>query len=109
MLARKKSLIHSFRESLKTKARTAARSSRKRMKQMRPEKNLSRQMFSRSAPTQPANPRMKETPPTIRTNHTGSKPCDRVTWVRSDSIPFSLQAQNPMAINPAPANQNKML
>lgn len=45
-------------------------------------------MFSLSAPTQPAKPRVKVTPPTARTNHTGSKPCIRVTWVRSSRTPF---------------------
>ena len=45
-------------------------------------------MFSLRAPTQPAKPRMKVTPPTTRTNQTGSKPCSWVTWVRSNRIPW---------------------
>lgn len=49
--------------------------------------NFSRQMFSLSAPTQPANPRTKVMPPTARTNQTGSNPWSRVTWVRSTSTP----------------------
>lgn len=44
-------------------------------------------MFSLRAPTQPAKPRMKVTPPTTRTNQTGSNPCSWVTWVRSSRIP----------------------
>lgn len=36
--------------------------------------NLSRKEFSRSAPMQPANPRMNITPPTTKKSHTGSKP-----------------------------------
>lgn len=50
--------------------------------------NLSKQMFSLRAPTQPAKPRVKVTPPTTRTNQTGSKPCIRVTWVRSSRTPL---------------------
>lgn len=51
--------------------------------------NLSRQMFSLRAPTQPAKPRVKVTPPTTRTNQTGSNPCRRVTWVRSSRTPLN--------------------
>lgn len=36
--------------------------------------NLSRNVFSRSAPMHPANPRMNITPPTTMKSQTGSKP-----------------------------------
>ncbi len=49
--------------------------------------NLRRQMFSLRAPTHPANPKMKVTVPTTSTPQTGSKPCRRVTCVKSDKTP----------------------
>lgn len=91
-------------------------------------------MFSLRAPTQPAKPRINVIPPTTRTSQTGSKPCSRVTWVKSNKTPythmwksqqhvvieptamvtsserssltFSLQAQNPAAMKAAPASCN---
>lgn len=50
--------------------------------------NFSRQMFSLRAPTQPAKPSVNVIPPTTSTNQTGSKPCSRVTWVKSIRMPF---------------------
>lgn len=35
---------------------------------------MSRKVFSRRAPMQPAKPRMNMTPPTTMKSHTGSKP-----------------------------------
>ena len=62
-------------------------------------------MFSLRAPTQPAKPRMKVTPPTTRTNQTGSKPCSWVTWVRSNRIPCKTKQNssvNQETIRPVP-------
>lgn len=49
----------------------------------------SRQMFSLSAPTQPANPRMNVTMPTSRNTHTGSNPWRLVTLVKSNNTPYT--------------------
>lgn len=51
-------------------------------------------MFSLSAPTHPAKPKIKVTVPTTSTPQTGSKPCRRVTCVRSDSTPCRTQEIN---------------
>lgn len=50
--------------------------------------NFSRQMFSLSAPTQPANPKVNITIPTTKTSTTGSRPWRPVTFVRSDNTPW---------------------
>lgn len=49
--------------------------------------NLSRNVFSRSAPMHPANPRMNITPPTTMKSHTGSKPPRSVMEEMFDSTP----------------------
>lgn len=50
--------------------------------------NLSRKVFSLSAPMQPAKPRMNITPPTTMKSHTGSKPPRSVIDDRLDSTPW---------------------
>lgn len=50
--------------------------------------NLSRKVFSLSAPMQPAKPRMNMTPPTTMKSHTGSKPPRSVMDDRLDSTPW---------------------
>lgn len=59
-------------------------------------------MFSLRAPTQPAKPSVNVTPPTSNTNQTGSKPCSRVTWVRSIKMPFKhkrhVKSNNPYPV-----------
>lgn len=50
--------------------------------------NFKRQIFSRKAPTQPAKPSTNITPPTNKIRNTGSKPCRRVIFDRSDSTPW---------------------
>lgn len=49
--------------------------------------NLSREVFSLSAPIQPAKPRMNMTPPTTMKSHTGSKPPRSVMVDRLASTP----------------------
>lgn len=49
--------------------------------------NLSRNVFSRSAPMHPANPRMNITPPTTMNSQTGSKPPRSVMEEMFDSTP----------------------
>lgn len=49
--------------------------------------NLSRNVFSRSAPMHPANPRMNITPPTTMKSQTGSKPPRSVMEEMFDSTP----------------------
>lgn len=50
--------------------------------------NLSRKVFSLSAPMQPAKPKMNMTPPTTMKSHTGSKPPRSVIDDRLDSTPW---------------------
>lgn len=50
--------------------------------------NLSRKVFSLSAPIQPAKPRTNMTPPTTIKSHTGSKPPRSVMDDRLDSTPL---------------------
>ena len=48
---------------------------------------MSRKVFSRSAPMQPAKPRTNMTAPTTMKSHTGSKPPRSVMDDRLDSTP----------------------
>lgn len=136
MLLLMKKLSWSLIQSLKTKARTPAVSSRKKMiprntencngkkkekkhaqfsefiiprpwgwlRNLRNENrfllswwgkrtNLSRKEFSRSAPMQPANPRMNITPPTTRKSQTGSKPPRSVMEEMLERTPWSEQKE----------------
>jgi len=66
--------------------------------------NLRRNVFSRSAPMHPANPKMNITPPTTRKSQTGSKPPRSVMEEMLDRTPFSFHAHSPIPRNAIPKN-----
>lgn len=102
-------LSWSLIQSLKTNARTPVVNSRKKMIPRNTEKNLSRNVFSRSAPMHPAKPRMNITPPTTMKSQTGSRPPRSVIDEMFDRTPFSLHAHSPIPTKAMPSSQNRML
>jgi len=56
--------------------------------------NLRRNVFSRSAPMHPANPKMNITPPTTRKSQTGSKPPRSVMEEMLDRTPWGQRSKH---------------
>lgn len=65
--------------------------------------NLSKKEFSRSAPMQPANPRMNITPPTTRKSQTGSKPPRSVMDEMLDRTPWRGETEDNNTLRPGQA------
>lgn len=64
--------------------------------------NLSRNVFSRSAPMHPANPRMNITPPTTINSQTGSKPPRSVMEEMFDSTPCGTDTSDRAVVSSHP-------